>query len=482
MSINKQRDVAIVALLHKEINELYKVLNIKLGNITGTNNDKAMAQKSYDKYNRQVKSSMVQNHMGNISKSLSKRFGIDIQVSYISNNLKNITTLIMPTVNYKMMNMALQGLDDLFPKKRMKDTIWDVVASDREKKIYNVLNNLKNGLNKGTIELDLENAYINGLEGSVFSINVDVLGAMVLNLTPQELTAMLLQQVGNIFSYIEYMTSTTNSTKVLADTFLKERFGKSKDPLDSLKFAVDATDVDVGFDTSTPIKTLESLDIFILKTYRLDASKNSVKIDFQRLSDQFATRFEIGSDVASSIIKLSTADIRQDRSGTRYLSDGSSNYIIAFITLIAAVVATLLFSIVGLLVVLVYVTIRLVSYMFALISRFISKIFSLIFIRGTDMSVEVEDIPKRLTKIKLELIREIRTTKASDSGKQLLVEQADFIKESIKDLTDKFTIIGRLSNSTTSLNYSKMEDINFLTEQLQENELHLLKEKFNLEG
>ena len=417
MSINKQRDTAIVALLHKEINELYKILNIKLGNITGTNNDKAMSQKNYDKYNRQVKSSMIQNHMDKISKSLSKRFGINIEVSYFSNNLKNITTLIMPTVNYKMMNMALQGLDDLFPKKRMKDTVWNVVASDREKKIYNVLNNLKNGLNKGSIEIDLDNAYITGLEGSVFSINVDILGAMVINLTPQELTAMLLQQVGNIFSYLEYMTSTTNSTKILADTFLKERFGKSKDSLDSLKFAIDATGVDAELDTSSPIKVLESLDVFILKTYRLDTSKNSVKIDFQRLSDQFATRFEIAGDVASSIIKLNTVDIRQDCNGARYLSDGSTNYILAFLTIVAATIATLLFSIVGLLIILVYVTIRLVSYVVALISRFISKIFSLIFLRGTDMSVEVEDIPKRLTKIKLELIREIRTIKTSDSGK-----------------------------------------------------------------
>ena len=482
MSINKQRDTAIVALLHKEINELYKILNIKLGNITGTDNDKATSQKNYDKYNRQVKSSMIQNHMDKISKSLSKRFGINIEVSYFSNNLKNITTLIMPTVNYKMMNMALQGLDDLFPKKRMKDTIWNVVASDREKKIYNVLNDLKNGLNKGNIEIDLDNAHITGLEGSVFSINVDILGAMVINLTPQELTAMLLQQVGNIFSYLEYMTSTTNSTKVLADTFLKERFGKSKDSLNSLKIAIDATGVDAGLDTSSPIKVLESLDVFILKTYRLDTSKNSVKIDFQRLSDQFATRFEIAGDVASSIIRLNTVDIRQDRNGARYLSDGSTDYILAFLTIVAATIATLLFSIVGLLIILVYVTIRLVSYVVALISRFISKLFSLIFLRGTDMSVEVEDIPKRLTKIKLELIREIRTTKTSDSGKELLIDQADFIKESIKDLTVKFTIIGRVSNSTTSLNYSRMEDINFLTEQLQENELHLLKEKFNLEG
>jgi len=309
-----------------------------------------------------------------------------------------------------------------------------------------------------------------------------LLSAKILDLTPQEVTAILLQQVGHIFSYIEYLTSTTNATKILADTFLKERFGKSKDSIDSLKLALESTDTDTVIDLSTPVKTLESLDMFILKTYRVDESKNSIKIDFQRLSDQFATRFGTGDDVATLIVKLARADIIVHKDGTSSFTNSSKEAILTILSIITAVIATVLFSIVGLLIFVTYLTIRLISYMFALVSKFISKMFSLILTRGTDRSIDLEDLPKRLTKIKLELIRELRTSDVSDSGRELLLEQVDTVKYSIKQISEKISNLSTFSNSTTSLNYSKMEDINFLTESLQENELYIMQEKFNLKG
>jgi len=479
-SIYTQQDTAIVSLLTKEINEAYNIINIKLGSIHGSN-ELTASKKNYEKFNKQLKTSMLDSILKKVSNTLTKRFGINIKLEYVKSNLTNLSTVIMPPVNYKTMNVALNCLDDLFPKRQVNKTIWETMAGDREKKVYNIFNDLKNGLNKGNINIDLKEAYITGLDDSLFVINIDLLGAIVLDLTPNETTAIILQQIGKIFSYIEYVTSTTDATKILADTFLKERFGKSKDPIESIRLAIEATDTDVKVDISTPIKTLETLDTFILKTYRMDDTRSNVKIDFQRLADQFATRFGIGEDVTSSIIKLASITISKDKS-VKYISDNTESMILTIFSVIAAVIATLLFSIVGLFILVTYITIKLVSYALAMISRFISKFIALILTTGNSDNVSMEDLPRRLTRIKTELIRELRTTKVSDTGKELIIDQIDFVKDSIKQLSEKISILGKFSNSSTSLNYSKMEDINFLTEQLQESELYLMQEKFNLKG
>jgi len=481
-SIHVQQDKSITAVMTKSINEAYNILNIKLGTSAGDNN-LVGSKNNYERYNKQLKTTMLDATLKKLSNTLSKRFGINIKIEYVKSNLTNLTTVIMPPINYKTMNIALNCLDDLFPKKQANKNIWEAMAGDREKKVYNIFNNLKNGLNKGNINIDLKEAYIKGMDESIFAINIDILGAMVMNLTPNEVAAILLQQVGKIFSYVEYVTSTTDATKILADTFLKERFGKSKDPIDSIRLAIEATDTDVKLDTSTPVKTLETLDSFILKTYRIDKTRGSVKIDFERLADQFATRFGIGEDVASSIIKLSSYTVSKSKDGSvRYISDNTEATILSIFSIIAIVVATLLFSIVGLFILVVYITIKLVSYALALVSRFISRMISLLITAGDSSDIAMEDLARRLTRIKTELIRELRTTKVSDTGKEVLIDQIDFVKDSIKHLSDNVSVISRFSNSTTSLNYSKMEDINFLTEQLQESELYLMQEKFNLEG
>ena len=477
-NINTQQDTAIVSLLTKEINEAYNIINIKLGSVQGSNDT---SKKTYEKFNKQLKTSMLDSLLKKVSTTLTRRFGIAIKLEYVRSNLTNLSTVIMPPVNYKTMSVALNCLDDLFPKRAVNKTLWETMAGDKEKKVYNIFNNLKNGLSKGNINIDLKEAHITGLDESIFVINIDLLGAMVLNLTPNETTAIIIQQVGKIFSYIEYVTSTTDATKVLADTFLKERFGKSKDPIDSIRLAIEATDTDVKVDTSTPVKTLETLDNFILKTYRMDDTRSNVKIDFQRLADQFATRFGIGEDVASSIIKLASITISKDKD-VKYISDNTESMILTIFSVIAVVVATLLFSIVGLFILVTYITIKLISYALALISRFISKFIALILTTGNSDNVNMEELPRRLTRIKTELIRELRTTKVSDTGKELIIDQIDFVKDSIKQLSEKISILGKFSNSSTSLNYSKMEDVNFLTEQLQESELYLMQEKFNLKG
>jgi hypothetical protein len=479
-SIHRQNDVAITALITRDINEAYNVLKIKLGNIEGSSH-RDVSMKSYERFNKQLKTSMLDATFKKISRTLSKRFGINIQLEYIRSHLTNLSTVVMPPINYKTMNIVLNCLDDMFPKKRANSTIWETMAGDREKKIYNIFNDLKNGFENGNINIDLKDAYITGLDGSIFVITLDLLGAKTLDLSPEEVTAILIQQVGKIFSYIEYITATTDSTKVLTDTFLKERFGKSKDPIDALRLAIEATDVDVEVDTSTPIKTLESLDSFILKTYRIDKTTANIKVDFERMPDIFTTRFGLGDTLASSLIKLASITV-DTKHGVTYVSSVTETTILTILGLIAIGIAFILFSIVGLFIMAIYITIKLVSYAAAMVSRFIAKFIALILQTGDSSTVTTEDLTKRLTRIKLELIRELRTTKTSETGKELIVEQIEFIKDSITGINGKLSILGKFSNSTSSLNYSKMEDINFLTEQLQESELYLMQEKFNIKG
>ena len=480
-SINKQRDTNVVSIINRKINNVFSILKIQLPDIAVTNNDKAMSYEAYDKNKRSIKKSVTGSNFDDIGKLLSKRFGINIVLEDKRSGLANLTGIVMPPLNYKLMNIAMNSMDSIFPKRKMGSITWDMMASSREKKMYGILNDLKQGLENSTIEIDLENAYIKGLDNSTFVINMDILSVMIIGLTVEETTSLLLHEVGHIFTYIEYITSTTNATKVLADSFLTERFNKNTEPIKSFKLAIENADPAIKVDTASPVKVLESLDAFILKTYRIDNGYNSIVIDFDRMADQFSARFGVGDLLASAIVKIASHDIVVSKTGVTVSGSGFFTFFKVMAMLLSFVMAILFFNIFGLLVVLLYVSLKLISYVLALIVRFIYKIFSAIFMTDIAQDVHSEDIIKRLTKIKLELIRQLRSVSMSDTGKELVVDQIEVVKDSIKRLKVNFGVLAEYSSSTTRVDYSKMEDINFMTEILQENELHLMQEKFKIE-
>ena len=480
-SIHSQRDIGFISSMNKAIEKMYAIMRVSMPDIVATSNDSEMSFKNYDKYKRSLKTSVINKNYKDISKLLSKRFGINIVVEDKRKGLNNLISSILPPINYKVINMALNDLDILFPKKVKDPILWDNNASRSEKAMYGILNNIKSNLDKGNIELDLKNAYIKGLEGSTFIITVDTLRFRTLGITPEELTSVIIGEVGHIFSYLEYMTSTTNSNKILADTFLRERFTKGKDPVESFKIALEESNPDVKVDVSSPIKVMETLDAYILKTYRFGSSQRSIKIDFKRLADQFTARFGLGNNIANVLEKLN--NLRVIRNSNDIVVD-SWFYTFFRMTmyLTILVLSFLFFNIFGLVIFLTYITVKLLSYLIVMVGDFIKKVFLAIFSTDVDQTVNSESIIKRLTRIKSELIRQLRSEKMTDASKTILVEHIENIKSIIERMKDNFAILGKYAESNKASTYNKMEEVNFLTEVLQENELHFLKSKFELKG
>jgi len=475
--IETQRDLELVIRLTREVNNIFNIYNLRMDNVTMMDLDRNRHMKVYDKYKRIVKDSMYKKNLDNISDILSKRFGVGIIVENTRRELDDLSRVIMPSLNYKLLNVAMNSMSDLFPKS--KDILNKVIKNSREEKLYKILNDIKNALDNDGITIDLENARINGLEGSKFVININFLSAKMAGLEPDEVAALLLKQVGVIFTRLEYMTSTTNATKTLADVFLKERFSGSKEPIDAIKIAIDKTTIDVKTDFSTPVKTLETLDSFILKTYRVSKTNTTIVLDYERLSDQFATRFGIGDLLASMIVKVGDRDIGVSKDGRVYDANNKGTFLTVF-SLLAAVVVTVLFSVLGLMIFLTYITVRLISYFFAMLSKFISDVFSRLVLNDPGTMVKKDNIQRRLKQIKLELIRELRKTDAGEIGKDNIMRQLDLVKDLVKQTEEKISVVDSMLEPSRDLDYNKIDDINFLTENLQENELYIMQEKFKL--
>jgi len=480
-SINVQRDLNIVTMMNKSIENIQSMLRVSMPDIVATDNDAERSFEVYDKYKRKLKNSVINKKLMDISKALSKRFGINILVEDRRSGLTNLVSCLIPPINYKVANMAVYNMDILFPKKQKAGVLWDSTATRSEKVMYDILNNIKSSLETGKIEVDLKNAYVKGLEASTFIIYIDMLAVNTIRLASNEISALIMNEVGHIFAYLEYLTSTTNSSKVLADTFLKEKFAKGKDPVESFKIALEESNPDIKVDTSSPMKILESLDAYILKTYRFGQTQQSIKIEFKRLSDQFTTRFGMGEDIASALQRLytlklvnNTEDVVEDSWFFRFMR------MVAYLTILA--LSFILFNVFGLIVFVAYVTIKLLSYILSAVINFIKNVFIAIFSTDVNQTATSENIDKRLVKIKLELVRQLRSEKVSDEGKRIIVDHIDNIKEIIKKLRYGFAVLGEHNGSTLKTNFNKMEDVNFLTEILQENEMHFMQSKFKLKG
>jgi len=478
MAFNKQNNKYLLSLV-KDVENIYNIFKISISDYQLSDNDSYNTVDNYDKYRKKLKNNLTVSSLNSISKNSSKRFGINIIVDNIRSNLTRITSVVIPKLNYKLINMVLTDLDSLFPKKLKYGNLWQHYSSQNEQNLYNILNDIKNGLSTGNLVVDMENGYIKGLDHSNFAINVDFLACYLIGLTPNETASLIVKNIGTIFSYIEYMTSTTNSTKTLVDTFLKERFSKNKEPIEAIKIASEQAGID-DLDLSTPTKVLDSLDVLTIKTSHIEDTKRTILIDLNREADNFATRIGCSKDLANAIVKIAKIDISYVNGKEVPESTGFIAAIIGFFSIIMVIIATILFSVLGLIFAIVYLTIKLISFVIAKIVTFIVKLFRLLFSFDPDATVQVEDIRKRLNRMKLELIKELRTDEFNDTDKSIIIDQIDDIKSLIDGLNNSFKTISKYSNSTVSSEYDNMEKVSYLTEILEENELHLMKEKFRL--
>lgn len=171
------------------------------------------------------------------------------------------------------------------------------------------IDTLKSTLKESSVTIDRKNAKIMGLtKDYVNFISHDIYGYVrYYNLTAQELTAVLLHEVGHSFTYIEYLYRSIANTSVLVDTFLENLEKKNKTPKESLIIA---------FEKSTGKKAPElkqtnklAASIYILDTFMKLNKYNSVESyhsvsDSEQLADQFAGRFGCSADIMTALDKF----------------------------------------------------------------------------------------------------------------------------------------------------------------------------------
>lgn len=483
-SISSQKDTRVVGALTKHINNIFDTVRLTIEDVVASHSDGNMSYRDYDSYKVKLKNHLIDKELNSINKILSDRFGSNFIVEFTQSGINRLAYVIMPPLNYKVANMAINDLEDLFPKKRANAVLWETIATNSEKNTYNTLLNLKTSLEENKLEIDLENVVIKNLDASNFVINVDFLAATVINMTPEELVAVMLHEVGHVFTYLEYMFSTTNNTLTLVDTFLTERFANNKPPLKALIMGVEKTDVDVKIDKTNGLKTLESLDMFMLKTYRINKRQGSIRIDFERMADQFATRFQMGPELASALIKiksLGSATMKHDESKPDY-KDTDGFVLTAFTTVIKFIMfilSVLIFSVVGLIILTAYAVLKFAVIIFKFIATWVARLFKAIFISDINQKTTYDSLPKRIHYIKMDMIRQLRRTEADKFGKSLLTDNITKIKTLAKQASDTLTLAGGFGIGSDQFNdLDDLEKINFFIENQTENEIHYYKNKF----
>jgi len=461
-SINRQKDTKIVLELNELNFKLQEVLRSTLGR--------------HIKDTLSIKSNLLQDILEKINKKLTHRFGININVYNLKMKDYKLSSLIMPNINSTTANIALNNIDNLFPKKKVSDAMWNLTANNNETAIFETLKDIKTSLLRDNFKIDFDRAKISGLNNSNFIINVDFLTTLLLDMTSEELTAVMLFEVGRIFAYLEYMNMTTNNTFTLVDSFINSKFISNKPPIESLKISLESVDNKRYPDT---IAILNELDTFIFKTYRLNPESGNISIDYNRTGDLFVVRFGLAEELASALAKRSTSGLVKINDNKEYSAFGVRfiDTLKEIIVVILVAIIVSIFLLIGLAFLLVYIVFKAVTYIIKTVLRNVLNILANLFTNVEKNRVSFDNVTKRLDKIKLELIRELRGLESNDESKDILIENIDSVKNIINKLKDNVGTFNKYGYIPNNLDENIMlEDV---IESLQENELHLLSAKFS---
>lgn len=476
MSIKIQTDTVFINELNVVINEIRDIVNTTILYKDVAINDKKLSYDDYDKYIKKFKHELFVKQLNKLTKILSDRFGFKISIEIQKFKNGRVSSILMPNFNYRIINMALENLSSLFPKTKTDSVLWNNNTSAKEQVLYKTLKNITTSIKEDEFKIDLVNAKIYGLKDSEFIISLDFFTAEILSLSNEEITSFILFEVGNIFTYLEYIHTTSRSNFVLLDTFINERFDKNNDGIDALRISLAKSNKKpLSNSKEDMVVILQELELNILKTYNIsNTGTKSVKIDFKQLSDIFVNRFGLG-DIYSNALKKQY----MDKSIVKIAKSTPNEFVdmvLDFLSFIAFIMSMLIMLILGLFVFIVFITVKIISFVLSTIVKFILNIFSSLFLTGSNEKIETATLIRRLEKIKLDSIRTLR--KSSKHNKEASIENIENIKKTIKELKPVMNNIFNIDSKTTNMNYSydvKLEDV---METLTENELHFHNAKF----
>lgn len=369
----------------------------------------------------------------------------------------------------------VETVDDI---KINEDTDIDSYYLQIYKNFANNIDKMDKYLRSHKVKIDLQNAKIYNLPtdiGLTVGADFNILVNKAL-LSPKELTAVFLHEIGHAFTHIEYLYRSTHNTSVLLDTLIDTIRNKNKPVKESLllayKAADDSVDLDKLKDKDTLSVSIAVFDAFVKKNTWIGDTRYS-SIDSEQLADNFSGRFGLGPELATALDKCIQNYVKLAR--ISYLG-----YSVLTIVITGALLAFLLVT--GLGSILSFIAIpALIAFLNCL--YIVYHIIFGINYGGITFENTYDDDRQRFARIKYEMIRILRS---NDLPKDVIetniaaIENIDRIME--KSPKPNAGVIDFIYRNLFSKGrrLAEFRDIEQLTEKLMENDLHVAGNKLKL--
>lgn len=417
----------------------------------------------------------VHKYIVKISEVLSKRFNFNISLT-LEPSMGACTTVTVPGSLSILSNSDwMVSLKDYFDKK--KGMIYkDIkIMSDFKRNIDDYYNQLYKNvkafdkiLDNFNINIDLKNATINGLPKDYWLLmRADfcfLLNKRGNNLSPDELIAILLHEVGHNFTTFEKLYFNIKNSVVILESIRDTVNNGVKDVPTVLKLVSKK----MG---NNPNKSSMELLVDLKKTTVSSLPGEIVQYNNEQQADQFVTRFGLGAPLATGLTKYGAWVRITNANIVNNIETAVSTGIILSLLLLPAIMVPVAF---------VSATVLLITTVAMYISNQLTNLTNDIQKKHEGIGYEMDY--KRTLRIKQDLIRQIRTLdKVKD---KLLIKQ---ILESIDAVDEKLVYIEaiteRVRNNSWidryimsrqfSDKHGSLIEMNDLVQELMENELHL---------
>ena len=416
---------------------------------------------------------------------ISKRFGISLQHTFSTGSGYAVWTI--PPKNQNILNKDIvevsKAVDEYTKNADESNTHSDVKnIRNADTQMMSIMNKWKKSmsvlekeLNTNGVRIDLEKAVVYGLPKDYVVFLTCDLNIMVneIGMNADELTAVLLHEVGHAFTHLEYSYRSISNTSVLLDT-IKDASDKNRTYKETIKLVYEevldgnGSDLDDANDITATIKLA---DEYIKNSVGMIPTPHS-GTDSEQLADQFAGRFGLGKDLATGLEKM-TKRFPEITEFSAHLTMAviAGVYVFIFALIMAAGIAGAFM-------------IALETALTIMITGFLgSFIGSLLSAGGVNTAKTYDDSYQRLNRVKNEMIRRIRSENIDKAIKKQVLAELDSVTELIKKVpvsnpTFSDNLIRLVSSRSRRL--ANMKEIEQVVENLMENDLHASALRINL--
>ena len=347
-----------------------------------------------------------------------------------------------------------QNVKDL---KRIKD-----IAKDERSIVYTMyksLHELNKTLDTDKVKIDLKRATIKNLPKEYIIFVTSNFNTMIrtYDLTGEELTGVLLHEIGHMFTHLENSYRTVKTTTTLVDALLLDA-SKGKDikktiSLSYKKVLGGGKEID---SKNEKVAAIMMLDRFMLQTGKLNSQDNHSATDSEALADQFATNFGVGLPLSTALHKM--------------LTGGFKIRAIKKIDSVLLKVVTLFIVIL-----LMIVLLPLVIYIMLV------KVILNILLGSTDSNaITYDENKRRLERVKNDMVRILRTSDLSKQERRSFIKEIDSVVNLISNFKENDSI--KLGGNVLPWNKasSMFKELEERLEDLTDNSLHLASNRLKV--